>query len=548
MSKKKLSAIPDIPVGVDAKLRPFLAALKEAIEVRLGRRGDPLEEAVTKRELKDAQIVNINVNGLVVGPGSAVSGGGEYLGFDYTPDSAGPGKAIGDLDDLPTTPGNFTVEGVFGGIILSWDLPRFEYRGHAYTEVWRAMRDDPTERVMIATATGSIYSDAMALEGELTYWYWIRHVSVGGVYGPFSDARPGTKPEDVGVLIERLTGEITSSVLAKDLSSRIDLIDADASVAGSLANVAARIEDEFGTLLEAEQTARAAADSALASQITTLQTSVNGNTAAIQTQATVVNGLSAQYMVKTDVNGYVSGFGLYNAGGTSQFLVNADRFAVGRPGVTSRLPFIVSGSNVFMDTAVIADASIQRAKIGSVHFNALQTTGGVSVLVGGKLKADYIEADNIVTGYLNANTGFITTGHIKDLAVDTLKIKGNAVTMPYSSAGSIYPISTGVSRVWTSGYVFYPQPTTVVVMFSGRFLKIWGQAKGLSLTLRVIGSASRVIDSTNTEKMQDFEGIVLGGTVTLPAGSYQFALDAGVKTGDTGYICEYTMFALGTMR
>lgn len=176
MSKKKLSAIPDIPTGVDAKLRPLLAALKEAIEVRLGRRGDPLEEAVTKRELKDARIVNVNANGLVVGPGSAVSGGGEYLGFDYIPDSAGPGKAIGGLDDLPTTPGNFTVEGVFGGIILSWDLPRFEYRGHAYTEIWRAMREDPAERVMIATATGSIYSDVMALEGELTYWYWIRHV------------------------------------------------------------------------------------------------------------------------------------------------------------------------------------------------------------------------------------------------------------------------------------------------------------------------------------------------------------------------------------
>jgi hypothetical protein len=83
--------------------------------------------------------------------------------------------------------------------------------------------------------------------------------------------------------------------------------------------------------IQNEATARATADSAMATQITTLQSSVAGNTATIQTQATVIDGIKAQYMVKTDVNGLVSGFGLYNNGEVSDFFVRADRFAVGNP-------------------------------------------------------------------------------------------------------------------------------------------------------------------------------------------------------------------------
>ena len=85
--------------------------------------------------------------------------------------------------------------------------------------------------------------------------------------------------------------------------------------------------------IQTETTARADADSAIASQVTTLQSSVAGNTATLQTQATVIDGIKASYMVKTDVNGLVAGFGLYNNGEVSDFFVRADRFAVGNPAV-----------------------------------------------------------------------------------------------------------------------------------------------------------------------------------------------------------------------
>ena len=199
--------------------------------------------------------------------------------------------------------------------------------------------------------------------------------------------------------------------------------------------------DDNTAAIKTEQATRVSANLTLAKQTATLAAKVDGNTAAVQTQATVINGLSAQYMVKLDVNGYVSGYGLYNSGGTSQFLIHADRFAIGRPGVAARYPFIVDNGQVVIDTAVIREGSIQQGKIGPISFGKITDAAGNPVTaVGGKLKAQYIESDGIVTSYLSANTGFIKTAHIGnaaitrakigDLAVDTLKLAGNAVTIP----------------------------------------------------------------------------------------------------------------------
>ena len=101
--------------------------------------------------------------------------------------------------------------------------------------------------------------------------------------------------------------------------------------------------------IQNEAMARANADSAQASQITTLQTQTNSNTASIQTQANSINGLSAQYTVKTDVNGYVAGYGLAttsnNGTPTSAFIVNADKFGVGAAGKGTAMPFMVDTVN-----------------------------------------------------------------------------------------------------------------------------------------------------------------------------------------------------------
>src|SRR5690348_11067887 len=74
-----------------------------------------------------------------------------------------------------------------------------------------------------------------------------------------------------------------------------------------------------------EQTVRATEDSTLASDISTLTTTVNGNTATIQTVQSSVNGLEAKYGVTLNVNGYVTGFEQNNNGQSGSFIVQADK-------------------------------------------------------------------------------------------------------------------------------------------------------------------------------------------------------------------------------
>jgi len=89
-----------------------------------------------------------------------------------------------------------------------------------------------------------------------------------------------------------------------------------------------------------------------ASDVTTLQTTVGGHTTSISTNAssiTSVEGdvvdLLAEYVVKLDVDGKVAGFGITNDGGSSEFVIAADKFALydasAAGGLETAFPFIV---------------------------------------------------------------------------------------------------------------------------------------------------------------------------------------------------------------
>ncbi len=136
-----------------------------------------------------------------------------------------------------------------------------------------------------------------------------------------------------------------------------------------------------------EQTTRANADSALSSSISTLQTTVNGNTASIATIQTVQNGLTAQYMVKLDVNGYVSGFGQYNSGSSAQFIVLADKFAVVTPGRSAQVPFVVGSvggvSTVGVNGQLIVDGTIYARSLSVNQLSAI--SGDMGTLNAGKV-------------------------------------------------------------------------------------------------------------------------------------------------------------------
>lgn len=452
MAGKKISTIPEPPRTADAATRSFMAAVKEAIEVRLGRRGDPLEEGVTRRELVEAGIADI-----AQGPGGMGSGSLVV---------PRPGNSA-EASITPPMPSNLYAIGVFGGISLSWERPADQYNVHAYAEIWRSQTDDIADRVMLGSSRGSSYFDRIMETGERVYYYWVRFVSSYDKRGPFAGPVGARKERDTRKLLEELSGAIDQSVLHQSLSTRIEEfgqdiianaqsileeaqargeavadvmseIEAITGPTGSLAAVRDLLIAEFdgaiatvnssisaltspgGAVTNLVDAAAVASGSALAAYksevelvigeggtlataVESLSTSVEGVTTAVQSQATIVQGLSAQFTLKLDVDGYVAGYGLYNDGATSDFAVAADRFWIAPPGSTGQIkPFVVQADpldgeqKVFINSAVIRDASIQEGKLGPITFGKLVDGDGMPVTtLSGKLLADNIDVENI---------------------------------------------------------------------------------------------------------------------------------------------------------
>lgn len=108
-------------------------------------------------------------------------------------------------------------------------------------------------------------------------------------------------------------------------------------------------------------------NSTLSTKITRASDDANQAIIEVGALSTEVYG---EYYVKIDVDGRVAGFGLANDATTgSLFLVKADRFAVGSPGINGTFPFIVETNPstglpaVYMTSAYIKDLSVTNAKI-----------------------------------------------------------------------------------------------------------------------------------------------------------------------------------------
>lgn len=175
--------------------------------------------------------------------------------------------------------------------------------------------------------------------------------------------------------------------------------------------------------IQSEITARANADTALASNITTLQTTVNGQTASIQTNATSINGINAKYTVKIDNNGYISGYGLISTANngvpTADFSIIADRFSIapvatnptavdGSPFFVLTAPQVIDGTTIpagtYMKKAFIHDATITTAKIADA---AITSAKIFNASISSAKIANTISSDNYTatTGWQINKTG-----------------------------------------------------------------------------------------------------------------------------------------------
>ena len=193
-----------------------------------------------------------------------------------------------------------------------------------------------------------------------------------------------------------------------------------------------RVVSSDVTALEAsladETNTRATAVQTLEASVTRL----NGETAAV-----------ARWSVKLSVNDLVGGVGLYNDGATVEFIIAADKFNVVPPGWTGgsdtrRVPFAIRNGLVYLDNAVILNASITSAKIGSAQIGTTHIDN--EAITTPKLRAGAIDTGRLAVGAVDSSQlrrGAIGAEHVQSGSIETHHLDAGSVTADKIRAGVV---------------------------------------------------------------------------------------------------------------
>lgn len=460
----------------------------------------------------------------------------------------------------PPTVTTLTTVPIVFGITVNWGFPAVGASDTARTEIWYG-----TDAVL---ADAIKYGDfaypqntttLMGLQSGASFYFWARLVDRSGNVGAFYPTGAGvlgTSSTDATAILAYLTGQISHSQLAQDLLKPIDAIpslltNADALAATQLqaiigadlvtATSTTDLQAKIGTnvaAIQIESIARADATSALSTSIATVSAATAVNAAAVSTNATALantNGdLAAMYTIKTAITAdgktYVAaiGVGVDNSSGVvqSQVLVAADKFAVidsvtGTTTLTS--PFIVTGGQVYIQSAIIQDASITNAKIVDATIQTAKIADAA-----------------------------ITTAKIGSLAVDTLQIAGNAVTVPsvVYAASNTSNLGTGSWITVLDTYVDFGANAPTLVSATGNVnllaQNIGGQT---SLYSRILQDGGATGMQMGISESTGFSGsLPITDAFTCGSGVHHYELQVQVTTGTTYQAGARNMVILGAKK
>lgn len=259
------------------------------------------------------------------------------------------------------------------------------YRGEAVNKTVQAPSNNPEDYVWMrisgspgAAAPGVVLQ--YSVDG-LTNWhspyvagdrYWRQSVDGGVTFSPGARLSAATLAEldlaasnalaaagtDI-VNLQSSVGNVTASISA-EASTRAS---ADTALSNSLTSLTATVNSNQASLTS-QLTTQSSNLSALSSSVTTLTTTVNGHTASISSFAVSINGLQAKAGLTLDVDGYIIGWELNNAGGSGEAIFRVDKFKIASPDGLST-PFEVIDDTVYIKSAVIKDLSIGTSKISA---------------------------------------------------------------------------------------------------------------------------------------------------------------------------------------
>lgn len=392
------------------------------------------------------------------------------------------GPKPGDPDNnavLSATP-------AYGGVDLSWTYPATNSFAVSYVNIFRGLTDNPDLAVRRQRTSGDFYFDKEDSPGIQEYFYWIQFVSINGTYADWIGPVSCTPLASIDEVLTQLSGKINEGVLSqslKDEFGKITLLktELDAEIAARLsgntamADALSAVQSETAqalTLLSSEITQRTTADeslldsvnvlavgmgdnaaaianealaratdmSAVATQISTVQTTLNGQIAgvettmgaAIQDLEQTADALGALYTVKLTADGLAGGFGIHNDGTTVQAGFDVDTFWIGRTQSDKLKPFVVDGDTVFLSNTVVPtiesnnyQAGVSGWKIrkeGPAEFQEVIVRGHVDAL-SGTFAGALSGATGTFAGALTAATGSFA-GELMAGTVDMSKLIG----------------------------------------------------------------------------------------------------------------------------
>ena len=218
------------------------------------------------------------------------------------------------------------------------------------------------------------------------------------------------------------------------------LSDKDNATASQISRLNSQIANKASSAdLQSVQRTLTSKERSLSQRINTVQTTLNGQTASIQQHAQSLNGLSAQWTLKVQSGGVVSGIGLASNNGVSDFAVRADKFYVASPqgdkkpmfSVITR-PTTLNGTTVptgvYLNGDLLASGTISGDKIrANTQITAPNIRGG-SISIGSNFSVDS-------QGNLNANSGVFRGQVLADKItgqIDVESLKSSAVALGYN--------------------------------------------------------------------------------------------------------------------
>ena len=182
---------------------------------------------------------------------------------------------------------------------------------------------------------------------------------------------------------DRTTNRSLNVYAYPNTGKSINRIDKIKFEIGSVATDWTLAPEDNDALIDEFKQVQATKDGATAQKLSTLQTTVNGQTASIEQHTQSLNGLQAQWTLKMQTGGVVGGIGLAGNNGVIDFAINANKFYIAPPtGGKGVMPFVVLTSpqmlngvrvpaGTYIKSAFIQDGSIDIAKINKASINSL---------------------------------------------------------------------------------------------------------------------------------------------------------------------------------